>query len=397
MYGDHPKDAELKAIWDDFCDTLKSTSELIFRDTTPAQEIDRAKGLRLLARNISLGLQFKLDNCDPDFPEIMHYFDPVRKQGGDNTDAYYSGAPINGRNTYRVTGKRGTAKYFAITVLEDGNTPWGGGVIGNLIDEDVIVDEDGNFELIVSPDPDPGDQGNWIQTTPDTWRLTFREFFADWENEQPMEARIDRLNDIEHDPVLTTEDVASGLRDAADWVKVSTNYWADMLDKWKVQPNKFLSYGQLEDNKIDFTPGGAPLISYWFLPRDEAIVVRVTPPNASYWAVEFGNYWWETMDNRNRLTNTNCHYAELEEDGELILVISHDDPGHPNWLDPSGHDEGYVTVRWIGADDYPVPEAQQMKRDELETFLNGRKKLSTSERREQIAARRRGVINRFGF
>jgi hypothetical protein len=24
--------------------------------------------------------------------------------------------------------------------------------------------------------------------------------------------------------------------------------------------------------------------------------VRVTPPAAHYWAVEFGNYWWETMD-----------------------------------------------------------------------------------------------------
>ena len=397
MYGDHPKDPELKATWEEFCDTLKSCSDLVFRDTTPATEIDRAKGLRLLARNISLGLQFKLDNCDPDFPEIMHYFDPTRKQGGDNTDAYYSGAPVNGRNTYRVSGKRGTAKYFAITVLEDGNTPWGGGVIGSLIGDDVVVDEEGNFELIISPDPDPGDRGNWIQTTPATWRLTFREFFADWENEQPMQARIDRLNDIDHDPMLTAEDLSRGLGDAVDWVKVSTNYWADMLDKWKVQPNTFLSYGQLEDNKIDFTPGGAPLISYWFLPRDEAIVVRVKPPNATYWAVEFGNYWWETMDYRNRLTNTNCHYAELEADGELMLVIAHDDPGHPNWLDPSGHEEGYVTVRWIGADNYPAPVVEQMKLDELQSVLSGRKTLTPAERKEQLAARRRGVVNRFGF
>ncbi len=397
MFGDNPRDAELKAIWDDFCDSLKSSSDLIFRDTTPAADIDRAKGLRLLARNISLGLQFKLDNCDPDFPEIMHYFDPVRKQGGDNTDAYYSGAPINGRNTYRVSGNRGTARYFAITVLEDGNTPWGGGVIANLIDEQVIVDEDGNFELIISPEAPPENAGNWIQSTPATWRLTCREFFADWENEEPMRARIDRLNDIEHDPQLSVEEVSRGLGEAADWVRVSTRYWADMLDKWKAQPNRFLSYGQLEDNKIDFTPGGAPLISYWLLPRDEAIVIRVTPPEASYWAVEFGNYWWETMDYRNRLSNTNCHYARLEQDGELVLVIAHEDPGHPNWLDPSGHEEGYVTVRWIGADHYPVPVARQMKLDQVPAQLQGCPSLTPGERRAQIAQRRRGVVNRFGF
>ena len=62
MFRDNPKDATLKAIWDDFCDTLKASSDLIFRDTTPPHDIDRSKGLRLLARNISLGLQFKLDN-----------------------------------------------------------------------------------------------------------------------------------------------------------------------------------------------------------------------------------------------------------------------------------------------------------------------------------------------
>jgi hypothetical protein len=56
------------------------------------------------------------------------------------------------------------------------------------------------------------------------------------------------------------------------------------------------------------------------------------------------------MDYRYRLANTNCHYAALEEDGELIVVVSHDDPGLPNWLDPSGHSEGYVTYRWMLAD-----------------------------------------------
>lgn len=80
--------------------------DLIFRDTTPDNDLIRAKGLRLLARNISLGLQFKLDNIDTQTPELLHYFDPIRKQGGDNTDALYVGANINGQNTYRIYGNR---------------------------------------------------------------------------------------------------------------------------------------------------------------------------------------------------------------------------------------------------------------------------------------------------
>ena len=82
----------------------------MFRDTTPSRDIDRAKGLRLLARNVSLALQFNLENNDPDFPELLHYFDPLRKQGGDNTDALYVGAPINGEHTYRISGHRGSLR-----------------------------------------------------------------------------------------------------------------------------------------------------------------------------------------------------------------------------------------------------------------------------------------------
>ncbi len=395
MYGDNPNDPALKAAWDSFCDELKGASELIFRDTTPSRDIDRAKGLRLLARNISLALQFHLDNTDPDFPELLHYFDPIRKQGGDNTDALYVGAQINGQHTYRISGQRGDARYFAVTVVEDGATPWGGAVVGNMIDSDIEVADDGSFEIMLSPEQQPG---NWIKTTPGAWRVTFRQFFADWENEAPMDARIDCLSDVTHNPVLTPERIVRGLADTAAWVRESTFYWADMLDKWKVQPNNFLSYRQLDDNAIDATPGGEPLICYWQLPQDEALIVRVTPPVANYWAVEFGNYWWETMDYRYRLCSTNCHHAVLEDSGELVLVVTHDDPGVPNWLDPSGHEEGYITLRWIGAESYPIPECLQVPRAALEEHLpEGCKRIDAVGRQRQLAGRRRGVIRRFGY
>ena len=394
MYGDNPNDARLKASWDNFCDQLKHAGDLVFRDTTPVQDIDRAKGFRLLARNIALGLQFHMENNDPDFPELLHYFDPLRKQGGDNTDALYIGAPINGEHTYKIVGQRGSARYFAVTVLEDGATPWGGAVVGSLIDSDIAVEDDGSFAIVLSPQEHPG---NWIRTTPGSWRVTVRQFFADWENEQPMVACIDRLGELEHDPAFTPAQLEQGLSDAAAWVRDSTHYWAIMLDKWQAQPNRFLSYRQLDDNAIDATPGGEPLICYWKVPKDEVLVVRVTPPQASYWAVEFGNYWWETMDYRYRLCSTNCHHAVLEDNGELILVVAHRDPGVPNWLDPSAHEEGYITVRWIGAAHYPAPDCVQMKRDVLYDYLpNGVKKMPPDARRQQLAGRRRGVIRRFG-
>jgi hypothetical protein len=231
-------DTALKQAWHRFCDELKAAGDVAFRPTAAQGSVDRAAGVRLLSRNIALALLFELENNDAEHPELLHYFDPLRKQGGDNTDALYVGAPINGSDTYRVSGQRGSARYFGVTVVERGVTPWGGGVAGMLLGEQIRTDPDGSFELYLSPEPHPG---NWIRTTPQSFRVTFRQFFADWENEAPMEARIDRLTGDGAPPALTPERVAAGLAGASHWVNWSLTYWADMIEKWKAQPNRFLS------------------------------------------------------------------------------------------------------------------------------------------------------------
>ncbi len=385
----------LKQGWDRFCDQLKAASDIPLGDKVPGGDLSQVAGFRCLAQNISLGLQFFMENNDPLHPELLHYFDPLRKQGGDNPDAVYVGAPINGTDTYRISGDRGTAKYFAVTAVEDGDTPWGGGVASTLFGKDLQVEPDGSFELLCSPLPQAG---NWLKTSPDTFRVTFRQFFADWEHERPMQARIDRLATASTPPNrMTAERLVTGLDSTSRWVRESLAYWADMIEQWKAQPNTFLSYRQLDNNALDVTPGGEPLIAYWRLAEDEALILRVTPPQAEYWAVEFGNYWWCSMDYRSVLSNTNCHYAQLEDNGELIIVVAHVDPGYPNWLDPAGFQEGYVTYRWMQADHYPLPEVTQVKLAELKAKLpDNIKTISTPERVLQIAARRRGVIQRFG-
>lgn len=389
-------DRLLAQAWDSFCDQLKAAKSIPFRANAPAAPVDRATGFRLLSRNIALALAFQFENDDPLHPELMHYFDPIRKQGGDNPDAVYVGARIDGTGTYRLSGLRGTARYFAITVVERGDTPWGGKVVETLFGEDMQVAPDGSFEVTIGP---TWQSGNWLRTTAATFRVTVRQFFADWEHETPMRARIDRLPDTGTAPpaILSPAAVAAGFDASARWIHESLAYWADMIERWKAQPNTFLSYRQLDDNGLDVTPGGEPLICYWMMPRDEALIVRVRPPQARYWAVEFGSYWWESMDYRYRLSNTNCHYAQLEDDGELIVVVSHEDPGLPNWLDPSGCSEGYLAYRWMRASSTPIPQCTQVKYAELRQHLpSAVRTIDAAGRREQLIARRQGVINRFG-
>jgi hypothetical protein len=391
-------EATLRQAWVDFCEELKRAGDIPFSPSVPPHVNDRSAGFEVLARNISLALNFQHDYADPRYPELIHYFDPVRKQGGDNTDAVYVGATINGTDTYRIVGNRGSARYFAVTSVEQGQTPWGGKVAQTLFAQDLQVEADGSFELVIGPSRPEGHTGNWLRTTPETFRVTFRQFFADWENERPMKARIDRLtDDLSPPPPPAPDRLARQLLASAKWVNESIEFWIYMINMWKAIPNTFRSYKQLADRAIDATPGGEPMVAYWQLPPDEALIIRVRPPRCQYWAVEFGNFWWTSMDYRYRLSNTNCHYAQMEDDAELIVVIAHEDPGLPNWLDPSGYAEGYVCYRWMLADSYPAPEAIQVKASELFAHLPaGVKRITPEERREQLAARRRGVINRFG-
>ncbi len=389
----------LRQGWNAFCDELKTIGDIVFADNVPADETTRSTGMRLLARNIALALQFEAENTDPEHPELLHYFDPLRKQGGDNTDALYLGAPVNGKHRYRLSGRLGSARFLAITVLEDGDTPWGGKVIASLFREDIHCDAEGHFELHLSPEPPPEKARlNWVQTTPQTYRITIRQFFADWLNEEPMAAMIECLTADGPPAPPNSLDVSRKLQRSAEWLRWSVSYWVEQINKWRAQPNVFFAYNELDENTIDATPGGLPLIANWCMGDDEAAVVRVTPPRAAYWAVEFGNFWWESMDYRYRLCSTNCHHAVLEASGELLLVIAANDPGVPNWLDSSGYPEGYITFRWVGADSYPRPTLEVVPIKDLYGALpENVKTLSPEERKQQLRERRLGVIRRFGY
>ncbi len=401
MYGDHPADAMLRSAWQDFCDGLRESGELAFRSATPAAA-DRAAGMRLVARNIALALAFEMENSDPLRPELMRYFDPTRKQGGDNGDAVYLGAPINGVDHYRLSGQRGCARYLAVTVVERGDTPWGGGVTSALFGDALHSDEAGNFELHLGPEPPASlDDGrcNYLRTSPNSFRVTIRQFFADWENETPMTAHIDRLGEpakpLDPDP----ERIAQQLRSSAGWLRESLSYWADKMDLWRARPNEFIAWHEMEQRKIDATPGGTPLICYWQLRKDQALIVRGVPAACDYWNCEFGSYWFETMDYRYRLSGTNMHHAVLEDDGSLTMVVSHDDPGVPNWLDPCGHSAGYITMRWIGVAG-PLPDfrCETVPRDALDAQLPANAaRIDAAARADQLASRRRGVARRFRF
>ena len=74
----------------------------------------------------------------------------------------------------------------------------------------------------------------------------------------------------------------------------------------------------------------------------------------------------ESLDYRYQTIHTNKHLADYESDA-VRLVVAHEDPGRPNWLDTAGHTSGTMCFRWIRAEEHPVP-ATRVAKPVLEVF-----------------------------
>ncbi len=370
-------------------------AKLAFARSTARRPLDQATGLLHILNNLSLGLAFHIHDNDPQHPELFRYMGPDRKQGGDNQDALYLGFAVDAAHTYRLHGNRGTAKHISITTVERGATPWGGAMGAALFGRDLKTDENGDFEIIVSATPQAG---NWLKLSQRDFRVTIRQFFADWENERPMRLRIELMGEMPPPPVTSAEQIMSGLGETGEWIESTISFWQTTMDMFRPTPNQFVSWRKLTGDKVNATPGGDPACAYWNVPVGKALIMRTRPPKCEFWNIEFNNPWWETMDYRYRLSGTNMHHAALENDGGLIAIIAHEDPGVPNWLDTSGFVEGMIGRRWIFADTLPEIECQLVPHEALFNHLpKGVKRMTPSERREQIAARRRGIYNRFNW
>jgi hypothetical protein len=82
-------------------------------------------------------------------------------------------------------------------------------------------------------------------------------------------------------------------------------------------------------------------------------------------------------------------------------VIAHRDPGVPNWLDTTGHPEGFMAPRWAYFEKpppeiWPTISAGKVRFDEIRKHLPAStRSVSDGERREAIRIRQLHVQRRF--
>ena len=338
--------------WSEFCDTLKASGEVILRDHSPNDPLDRAEGFRYLSRVARMALGQFVEMSDAASPDFRRTADESMKLGCDNPDSYYLMANISGEHEYRIRGKRGSVPHLSLNTYYGGYGGGRAGCGGSLELEDLAIDADGRFEIIVSQKQRPG---NWLPMDPDTNQMIVRQTHHDRASETVFELEIERLHAEAETPPLDPVKLHDGLLASSQYVRTCANLFADWTESYAEHPNELVVRdvsGAQGDPALFYYQG------YWRLAAGEALEIRATPPECAYWNFQLNNYWLESLDYRHHRIDLNHSQAHYEPDGSFRIVVAARDPGVPNWIETAGHVHGTMGLRWVKAAQHPKPECR---------------------------------------
>ncbi len=357
--------------WEDFCDQLKAAGGALMYPGTPVDPFQQAEGLRYLARLTRAGLEAYVEYGDPAFPVLRRMVHETVKIGADNPDNHYLNAQISGEYEYRIIGKRNTVHYLGF-FTQNGNYGTTGKLepCGKLEHTELELEPDGSFEIILSKTPKGK---NWLKIEDDTSLVMVRQTFSDRFIEEPSELHIENLDGRKAPDPVTPVLIDEGLKAASLFVAGAPLLFAWWAKGFQNHTNQLPLFDPDVSNEAGGDPGIIYYHSHWKLAPDEALVIDVKPPACDSWNFQLDNYWMESLDYRYFHVCVNKATAVTNKDGSVTVVITHKDPGVPNWIETAGHNEGTMCWRWYRLDpgEKPVtPSCRVIRSGDMSSLRN---------------------------
>ncbi|WP_141013013.1 hypothetical protein [Nocardioides sambongensis] len=380
-----------------FARSLLEAEELVRTAPHVRDDRDLAEGLDYLAGlvKVAIGSAWASDPTDPHFarPSTMW-----TKMGLDNPDTLYFAAQISGDAEYEVVGERGTAADMVFQVL-GGSHAQKTSPASHLAfdDRDFPIDEDGRFTIRFGPRTDGGPGYYTLQ--PDSSRLLVRQTLSDWTTERPGTVRVQRVDRIGMPARQPgSAELAERFTRAG---RILTGYVRTFLEFVELfyldQPVNTMYAPKL-------TPGGLATqyssAGHYQLAEDEALVVTVPASGMPYQGFQLGSMWYVSLDYASHQTSLTAEQAGVDPDGMIRYVVSHRNPGLTNWIETTGHDRGYLQVRWQRVSEPLTPDhgptTEVVAVDDLPTVLpfHAEQRIDNTAWRERIAVRQAAVADR---
>jgi len=342
--------------WEEFCENLKSAGAALVYPGAPQDPAQQAEGVRYLSRLTRAALEAFIEFNDLKYPVFRRTVHETIKMGADNPDNHYLNAQISGEYEYRITGKRNTIHYFGL-FTQNGNYGTTGGLApcGVLEDGELMVRDDGTFEITLSKKR-KGD--NWLKIEEDTSLLMVRQTYLDRVNEKPVDLQIKAIGIDGHPGSISPKQIDEGLNTASLFVAGAPMLFSKWVNGFKKHSNRL----PLFDPKISNAAGGDANIiyyhSHWKLDKNQALVITVIPPKCDTWNFQLNNYWMESLDYRYYNICINSHGAKINSNESITVVVAHQNPDHPNWIETAGHTEGTMCWRWYRPETDPPKEIE---------------------------------------
>jgi hypothetical protein len=390
-----------------FAAALAEAEQLIAGAPHVKSELDLAEGLDYLSGSAQACLHLAWA-YERDFPFFVASTGPYTKMGLDNPDTLYWHAYLRDDAEYIISGTRGTTADLSFQVLKGDYTPVEVPDSLTAFDDRAIeIGPDGEFEFRFGPAREDsashGPAKNYFTLGPGSAMLAVREVHSDWATERRGSIRIRRAGADGLAPPA-----AAGTEAAAKRYAVAGKLLLSRIKTFLAFPEWF--YLNEPANTLTpprRTPGGLATqfssVGHYDLAGDEVMIVDVpaAPKEvAPYQGIQLGSMWYISLDYVHHQTSLTADQARIDPDGRMRFVISERDPGVANWLEQTGHDRGYVQLRWqrlsrdLGPEDGPsvdiVPFDQVPER--LAFYDSAR--VTPEEWRARIAARQAAFAGR---
>lgn len=374
--------------WERLANAIEKTGKsVVYDDPRATSPRLKAEGVRNVVRTLASCAMMSLEH-DRAYPHLVRIFDTYRQHGNANPDCVYFYSEISPEYTYRIHGKRGSARLLEIQTMDEHMLAHPNHK-GLYMATDLQAEADGSIEITLSTKEH---SKNWIPLSEDARWIYVRQYYYDWDNEIPADLVIERVGATYPPPPVKPEWIEERVEMMARLFPTFCRSTMNFVDSYYAAPAGDFNFVQSKSGLAGLYYGKG----HFTCASDEAVIVEFKPPECVYWSFQLMNHFWESLDWDMRQTSLNGHQAQVDPDGMFRAVIATSDPGVPNWLDPAGHAGGLICGRVLRPTSDPKASMRTVPLAEVRAHVHpATPTITPAQRTEQLRKRMLGVARRF--
>jgi hypothetical protein len=189
-------------------------------------------------------------------------------------------------------------------------------------------------------------------------------------------------------------EIAASLRSIATWVDTFAKLSLDGPWVKHLRNSGLVNQVKAKDYSAASGLGNQRYVEGLFeLEDDEALLIETDiPEDCSYWNFQLVDDFWRSLEWVHRQSSLNGFTARLDRDRKFRAVVSIQDPGVPNWLDPVGRKTGMIYGRWTNSRSDIAPMVTKIKVADVRRYLPADTPTVTAQERDAaIRLRRKGA------